>query len=77
MLRDGDRRGLQGSIERGVAQTLGYMDKCGSDQGHLVMFDRTGEAQGAAPQEDGKGWEDRLFRREETREGRKVVVWGM
>ena len=77
VLRDGDRRGLQGSIERGVAQTLGYMDKCGSDQGHLVMFDRTGEAQGAAPQEDGKGWEDRLFRREETREGRKVVVWGM
>ena len=77
VLRDGDRRGLQGTIERGLEQTLGYMDKCGSGEGHLVVFDRTGEAQGADSRDGGKGWEDRLFRREEAKDGRKVVVWGM
>ena len=77
VLRDGDHRGLEGTIERGLEQTLGYMDKCGSDEGHLVVFDRTGETQGAEPGDGGKRWEDRLFRREETRNGRKVAVWGM
>ena len=77
VLRDGDHRGLEGTIERGLEQTLSYMDKCGSDEGHLVVFDRTGEAQGAEPGDGGKRWEDRLFRREETRNGRKVAVWGM
>ena len=77
VLRDGDRRGLEGTIERGLEQTLGYMDKCGSGEGHLVVFDRTGEAQGTEPGDGGKRWEDRLFRREETRNGRKVAVWGM
>ena len=53
------------------------MDKCGSDEGHLVVFDRTGEAQGTEPGDGGKRWEDRLFRRGEIRNGRKVAVWGM
>ena len=77
VLRDSDHRGLEGTIERGLEQTLGYMDKCGSDEGHLVVFDRTGEAQGAEPGDSGKRWEDRTFRREETRNGRTIVVWGM
>ena len=77
VLRDGDHRGLEGTIERGLEQTLGYMDKCGSDEGHLVVFDRTGEAQGAEPGDGGKRWEGRLFRREETRNGQTVAVWGM
>ena len=77
MLRDGDHRGLEGTIERGVEQTLGYMDQCGSGEGHLVVFDRTGDTKGPASKKDGKHWEDRVFRREEARDGRKVVVWGM
>ena len=77
VLRDGDRRGLEGTIERGLEQTQGYMDKCGGGEGHLVVFDRTGEAQGADLGDSSKPWEDRLFRREETKDSRKVVVWGM
>ena len=77
VLRDGDHRGLAGTIERGLEQTLDYMDKCGGGEGHLVVFDRTGETQGTDPGNGGKRWEDRLFRREETRNGRAVVVWGM
>ena len=77
VLRDGDHRGLAGTIERGLEQTLDYMDKCGGGEGHLVVFDRTGEAQGTEPGESSKRWEDRLFRREETRNGRTVAVWGM
>ena len=42
-----------------------------------MVFDRTGEAEGAVAKEESKSWEDRLFRREETKDGRKVVVWGM
>ena len=77
VLRDSDRRGLEGTIERGVEQTLGYMDKCASGEGHLVVFDRTGDAKGDALKDGGKHWEDRVFRREEARDGRKLVVWGM
>ena len=77
VLRDSDHRGLEGTIERGVEQTLGYMDKCASGEGHLVVFDRTGDAKGEALKDGGKHWEDRVFRREEARDGRKLVVWGM
>ena len=31
----------------------------------------------AAIKENGKGWEDRLFRWDESKDGRKVVVGGM
>ena len=40
VLRDSDRRSLEATVERGVEQTLGYMAKCGAEEGHLVVFDR-------------------------------------
>ena len=40
VLRDSDRKSLGATIERGVEQTLGYMEKCRSKEGHLVLFDR-------------------------------------
>ena len=63
---------LHGSLERtlreGLAQTAGYMDRCGADAGHLVIFDRS----------EGKRWEDKLFRREERPDDRRTItVWGM
>ena len=61
------RRGLEGTIREGLEQTLGYMDRCGSEAGHLIVFDRT----------QGKPWEEKVFRREEHRDGRTIVVWGM
>ena len=63
---------LHGSLERtlreGLAQTAVYMDRCGTDAGHLVIFDRS----------EGKRWEDKLFRREERADERHAItVWGM
>ena len=40
VLRDSDRRSLDGTIERGVEQALGYMEKCKAAEGHLVLIDR-------------------------------------
>ena len=60
------RGSLEATVRRGVDQTLGYMDRCGAESGHLVVFDR-----GA-----GKSWEEKIFRREESLNGKTVTVWG-
>ncbi len=68
-------KSLEQTIKAGVCQTLEYMDRCGSNEGHLVIFDRT----------NGKSWEEKIFRREEKGDSfkenlsknKKVVVWGM
>ena len=49
VLRSSDRKSLEGTIERGMEQTLGYMEKCRAAEGHLVLFDRRDEAPGQAP----------------------------
>ena len=60
------RGSLDATVRGGVEQTLDYMDRCGGESGHLVIFDRDGD----------KSWEQKLFRREESRGGRTVTVWG-
>ena len=60
------RGGLETTIREGVAQTLDYMDRCGAESGHLVVFDRSTD----------KSWERKLFEREERLDGRSVTVWG-
>ena len=58
---------MEGTIGKGIKQTLRYMDRCGSEVGHLVVFDRT----------EGKRWAEKVFRRAVRRDGRTVIVWGM
>ena len=58
--------GLGATIREGARQTLDYMDRCGAESGHLVVFDR----------DPGKSWEEKIFRREESLDGRTVAVWG-
>ena len=62
---------LHGSLERtlrqGLEQTAAYMDRCGVEEGHLVVFDR---------RED-RSWDEKVFRREESAGGARVTVWGM
>ncbi len=67
VLRDADRKSLAGTVEQGVAQTLGYMAKCGAEEGHLVVIDRRSE-----DRRDGGGGADGSGRR---RDGRGVMVW--
>ena len=58
---------LERTIAQGLSQTAAYMDRCASESGHLVVFDRS----------EGKRWEEKVFRRDEVVNGRMVTVWGM
>ena len=75
VLRDSDHRSLAGTVERGVRQTLGYMNKCKADEGHLVVIDRRSEER-----RRGDGAKDRRDGGDEVdaggqRDGSGVVVW--
>ncbi len=58
---------LASTIEQGLEQTWEYMDRCGADEGHLVVFDRDSK----------KAWEKKIFRQEKTYQGTPIAVWGM
>ena len=64
VLRASDRRSMEATIERGMEQTLGYMEKCSAEEGHLVVFDRRKEP--SARERLGEDLE---------RDGRRVTVW--
>ena len=66
VLRDSARKSVESIIERGVEQTLGYMEKCHAQEGHLVVIDHRAERAGPSGDET---------RREHRRDGSKVVVW--
>ena len=51
VLRDTDRKSLAGTVEQGIEQTRAYMERCGADEGHLVLMDRRSEA----PRQDDAG----------------------
>ena len=59
--------GLERTIREGVEQTRGYMDRCGAEAGHLIVFDRSAS----------RTWEEKIFRREPAADGAPVTVWGM
>jgi hypothetical protein len=61
------RKSLEKTMEQGIEQTLGYQDRCGAAEGHLVIFDR----------DPAMPWSEKIWRRVECRGGRRVVVWGM
>ena len=62
------RDGLETTLRKGLAQTAGYMDRCGAEAGHLVVFDRDPD----------KPWAEKVWRREEAApDGRSITVWGM
>ena len=62
------RRSLGGTIDEGVEQTAGYVDRCAAEAGHLVIFDRN----------ERRSWDDKVFHhRRPSAGGRDVHVWGM
>jgi len=58
---------LDSTLEKGLEQTWEYIDRCGTEEGHLVIFDRDKD----------KAWEEKLFSREETYQGKRIKIWGM
>ena len=65
VLRDSDRKSLDWTVEQGVEQTLGYMEQCGAEEGHLVVMDRRSEGRGS-------GEADGIARRQGARH---VALW--
>ena len=57
---------LDKTLEKGLPQTAGYMDRCAAAAGHLVLFDRST-----------KPWSEKVFRRTEEFDGKRIEVWGM
>ena len=64
LLKDG--RSRAGTVERGLEQTAAYMDLCGADAGHLVVFDMR----------EGRTWAEKIYREERSRDGTTITVWG-
>ncbi|MBM3740907.1 MAG: ATP-binding protein [Acidobacteria bacterium] len=50
----------------GAAQAAGYMQRAGTSEGHLVVFDR-GE----------RSWDQKIFRQRREQDGYAIEVWGM
>ena len=59
--------GLERTVRNGAEQTAMYMDGCGTDEGHLIIFDRSEE----------RTWKEKIFQREEMVGEQFVTVWGM
>lgn len=57
---------LETTIAEGLEQTHGYMDKCGTNEGYLLIFDRSGAL-----------WEEKIFKKEETYKNQIIKVFGM
>lgn len=60
------RDGLENAIRKGLKQTAGYMDTCGAEEGHLVIFDR-----------ERRLWKDKVFRESHVVGASEIEVWGM
>ena len=60
-------KGLAHTLHEGLEQTARYMDRCAVHAGHLVIFDRS----------EGKSWDEKIYRREESLNGQTITVWGM
>ena len=65
-VRHGD---LERTIAEGLQQTRAYLDRCGAEAGHLIVFDRSAE----------RNREEKIFRREAPSGAGavRVTVWGM
>ena len=62
-----ERSGLARVIREGLQQTESYMDLCGAEAGHLVVFDMR----------LGKTWKERIFTRSSEPLQAPITVWGM
>ena len=60
-------KSLDSTIEQGLEQTAGYMDRSAAGSGHLVIFDR----------DPNRSWQDKIFHRTPAVSGAEIHVWGM
>jgi len=63
-IRYGD---LESTIEKGLEQTRSYMDKCGTKEGYLLIFDRSADV----------SWEEKIFKQKREIKGLPIFIYGM
>jgi hypothetical protein len=63
-LRYGD---LESTIKKGLDQTRSYMDRCGTNEGYLLIFDRTA----------GKPWDEKIFKQKRDVNGFPITIYAM
>ena len=63
------RSNMEATIEKGLQQTVEYMDKCGGtiNEGHFILFDRR----------PGISWDEKIWHEARDYNGRQIIVWGM
>ena len=60
-------KSLDKTIAQGLEQTWHYMDKCGTDEGYLIIFDRN----------PNRTWGEKIFQQTAMHQGQKIMLWGM
>ena len=58
---------MKSLIREGREQPAAYMDRCGAESGHLVIFDMR----------PGRTWEERVSCTDPEEGGLPITVWGM
>jgi hypothetical protein len=58
---------MEETIKQGLEQTAAYMDRYGTNDGYLIVFDHT----------PWKRWEEKIFRKTEKYREKTITVWGM
>lgn len=63
------RSNIEQTIQKGLEQTVEYMDKCGGiiNEGHFILFDRR----------PNRSWNEKIWHRMEQYNGHKIMVWAM
>ena len=62
-----EKVGWESLLRQGREQTAEYMDRCGAEAGHLVIFDLR----------PGRSWDEHLFRRDPQPGELPITVWGL
>lgn len=60
------RGDLEKTIQEGLKQTAEYADRAGVHEAHLIIFNRDRKV----------SWEEKIFKRLESYQGREILVWG-
>lgn len=55
------------TLPKGLEQTAEYMDINNATEGHLIIFDRN----------QNKSWEEKIYHKQESFNGKTIDVWGM
>ncbi len=59
-------KGLEKTLAEGLVQTADYADRAKAEEAHLIIFNRDAET----------SWEDKIWHRQESWQGRAIDVWG-